>query len=114
MILINVTLAKVLLLVFSLLLLFHILLLEKTYSVSISDNNKNYKLEEVTYDQYQSCLNSIPSFEGKVLFISETRTKNILNLPNNSIYGIYFGYFLLVILFISSSKFYFKNGNNGK
>lgn len=54
--------------------------------------------------QYQSCLNTL-SFHEQVEFIGTTKISYIFNLPEETLFFIYFGYFLISAGLILSTKF---------
>lgn len=101
------------LLSFSVIIFIHFLLSQKTYSVILDEGEFHYKLITASEEQYQSCLNSIPTLEGRTTFIQATKVTNLLHLPTDSIYGVYLAYFALVVTLLFTIKFAnsSKNGN---
>lgn len=63
-------------------------------------------------EQYLSCLNSLSEIYQKNDFIKTTRINYFWGLPKESLLYIYFGYFLIVSMFILSSKFELKESEN--
>lgn len=91
-------------------ILFHVSFLSsKSYTAQIQE----YKITNGTEDQYQSCLSPL-TFEAKIEFIKNTKVKYLFNLPDQSLLLIYFGYFLIAIVFILSIKFNLNKSENEK
>jgi len=92
---------KILLIVSCLLICFHFLVINtRTYSVRIDDEKISYTLNNATDEQYQICLSSIPTLEGKTLFIKNTRTQTIFNFPLKAVPFIFIGYCIIICVFI--------------
>jgi hypothetical protein len=58
--------------------------------------------------QYQNCLRSLSAYE-QIEFINNTDVERFLNLPEETLYFFYLGYFLIAIGFILSTQFSIKN-----
>ena len=100
---------KIYLIILGGLILFHISFLNsKTYTAQWED----FEINEVTEEQYQSCLNSLPFIDAKTEFISNTKINYFYNLPAKSLLYIYLGYFIIASAIIISAKFNLTESDN--
>lgn len=101
---------KIYLIILCGLILFHISFIS---SKSYSSNLDEYKIINVTEEQYQSCLNSLTFIGSKTEFIANTKIKCLFNLPENFLMLIFLGYFIIALAFILSFKFNIKASYDG-
>jgi hypothetical protein len=101
---------KIYLLVLCGLILFHISFLSsKSYTAHLDE----YRIINGTEEQYQSCLYSLPYINNKLEFIANTEIEYLFNLPEQSLFFIYLGYFLIASGFILSAKINLNESDNG-
>lgn len=73
----------------------------------------DYAIGNASEMQYQICLSSLP-YNWQREFINNTRIEYFLNLPEETLLFIYFGYFLIATGFILSSKFKLNDSTDEK
>lgn len=93
------------------LIIFHIKFVSsKTYIAELSD--AELYISTTSEFQYVNYLNSIQNIEVKNEFIESTKVVYFFNLTENTLYYIYFSYFILISILILSTKFSFSISNN--
>lgn len=102
---------KILLILLSGLLTFHLCIIS---TKSLTASSGNYKIANASDEQYQNYLNTIYKMTDKRDFISNTRATYLFNLPEGFSLYIFVGYFLIASGFILFSKFDSNNSNYEK
>lgn len=98
---------KFYLILLSALIFFHLSFISETrYSAYLerNSNQEDFRLTDVTEEQYNVCLYSLQGLTYQIEFIKNTEVKSIFDSTKSSILFIYFGYFIISVAFIFSAK----------
>lgn len=81
-------------------------LASKGFTSNTNTNNQgSIEITNASEEQYQSVLNSFYELKDQIEFIKNTKTTYLYIFPEDCLVIIYFGYFLIMTLFILSIKF---------
>lgn len=100
------------------LITFHVIFLSsKSYVAKIELKYPRITFEinttsEIQYQNYFNTLSYKLREDEIIQFAQSTQIKYVFNLPEKTLYFIYFGYFMVATIFILSTKSNLNNSNN--